>query len=451
MKPTQINPENTQFIILCFEGPDRYCMAGGLGVRIVNMASTLAGMGFRTHFFFIGDPTLPGEELIADGRLVLHRWCQWISQYYPEGVYQGENEKLYDFNESIPGFVMKRIIAPAAAEGKLTVILGEEWHTAEAMCRLHDQLNFRGIRDRTILFWNANNTFSFHRIPWDRLKRCATITTVSRYMKHTVWRIGLNPLVIPNGIPSTLLEEVSEEEARAIRNVLGADLALCKVARWDPAKGWDSAVETVHRLKEQGIKTTLIARGGSEPHGEFIRHKARSLGLRVVEAALENGKADYFAALQKGLPADIIDLRFHVPIEFLRLLYRACDAVLANSGHEPFGIVGLEAMAAGGVVFTGCTGEDYALPFINALVMDRGDPGEIEDYLLYLKNFPHEVLRIREAAKATARNFTWQASVKQLIHKLEQQARLQGALAGNLTSNEDVSSSKTAWQGKREI
>jgi glycosyltransferase involved in cell wall biosynthesis len=113
--------------------------------------------------------------------------------------------------------------------------------------------------------------------------------------------------------------------------------------------------------------------------------------------------------------------------------------MLANSGHEPFGLVGLEAMAAGGIVFTGSTGEDYALSFINALVMDTGDPEEIEADLLYLKNFPEEAVKIRKAAKATARNFTWEASVKQLIHRFEQQACLQGALAGHLTSTEDVS------------
>jgi hypothetical protein len=146
----------------------------------------------------------------------LHRWCQWISEYYPNGVYDGENEKLFDFNESVPGFVTERLIDPAAAEGKVTVVLGEEWHTAEAMCRLHDRLNSSGIRDRAILFWNANNTFSFHRIPWGRLRDCTTITTVSRYMKHTFWGMGSNPLVIPNGIPKTLMDEVSEEEAQAI-------------------------------------------------------------------------------------------------------------------------------------------------------------------------------------------------------------------------------------------
>jgi len=30
-------------------------------------------------------------------------------------------------------------------------------------------------------------------------------------------------------------------------------------------------------------------------------------------------------------------------------LYAAADAVLANSGKEPFGLVGLEVMAAGGI------------------------------------------------------------------------------------------------------
>ena len=45
-----------------------------------------------------------------------------------------------------------------------------------------------------------------------------------------------------------------------------------------------------------------------------------------------------------------------------RSFYVAADVVLANSVSEPFGLVGLEAMAAGGVVLTGGTGEDYAVP-----------------------------------------------------------------------------------------
>ena len=70
-----------------------------------NLSRTLAEIGFTTHLFFIGDPNLPGEEKLEDGRLILHRWCQWISQYYPGGVYDGEEIKLKDFTDSIPGFM----------------------------------------------------------------------------------------------------------------------------------------------------------------------------------------------------------------------------------------------------------------------------------------------------------------------------------------------------------
>jgi len=155
MRRRNITAENTDFIILCFEGPDRYSLAGGLGVRVTNLSQALARMGFPTHLFFVGDPWRRDEEVSNGGRLTLHRWCQWISKYYPAGVYQGENEKLYDFNESIPPFVVEHIVRPAVAQEKLVVILGEEWHTAEAMCRISNLLYSNGFRDRVVMFWTA--------------------------------------------------------------------------------------------------------------------------------------------------------------------------------------------------------------------------------------------------------------------------------------------------------
>jgi len=38
-----ITPENTIFVALCFEGPDDYSMAGGLGDRISHLTHRLAG------------------------------------------------------------------------------------------------------------------------------------------------------------------------------------------------------------------------------------------------------------------------------------------------------------------------------------------------------------------------------------------------------------------------
>jgi len=429
MTRTNITTENTIFVLLSFEGPDHYSLAGGLGVRITNLAQALADTGFETHLFFIGDPRRKGEETANGGKLIFHRWCQWISDYYPNGVYQGENEKLYDFNDSIPLYIADNIVKPAVAQDKMVVIMGEEWHTAEAMCRLSDHLYARGMRNKVVMFWNANNTFGFDRINWGRLAYATTITTVSRYMKYFMWRMGLNPLVIPNGIPESLLDQVDVNAAARLRQGVNADLILTKVARWDPDKRWLTVVEALAKLKASGMRTVLLARGGIEPHGSEVIHKARSLGLKVRDAlTMGNTLEDYFEAVTDNDGTDMVNIRFHCPQEFLRIVYHASNAVLANSGHEPFGLVGLEAMAAEGIAFTGGTGEDYAIPFHNAVVLETSNPVEISEYVMYLEAHPLMAQEIRKAARKTARRFTWGEVCKNLIQKLEYQARTQGAL-----------------------
>ena len=437
MRRTSITPRNTEFVILSFEGPDDYSMAGGMGVRVNHLSTTLASLGFTTHLFFIGDPSLPGEETRHDGKLVLHRWCQWISKYHPYGVYDGETPKLYDFNRSIPPFVKDTVIKPAVSAGRLVAVLGEEWHTAEVMWRLSDLLHYDGLRDRVIIFWNANNTYSFEHIHWGRLNFTTTITTVSRYMKHMMWGMGVNPLVIPNGIPEGLLRVGNTDLAEQLRASYDVELLLCKVARWDPDKRWHQAIEAVVRLKERGLSVTLLARGGLESHGAEVMRNARSLGLTVKQAyASGHSHKQLVAALAVASPADVIDIRFQLPSDFLQVLYRSCDAVLANSGREPFGLVGLEAMAAGGVVVTGSTGEDYAIPFVNAFSLETADPMEIVNYLLYLRDYPEEGVRMRQAATQTAAQYTWEAAAQNLVAKIENQARIQGALRGKPVQQE---------------
>jgi glycosyltransferase involved in cell wall biosynthesis len=437
LRPTAITPDNTQFVVLSFEGPDRYSLAGGLGVRVSNLCQSLASSGYRTRLVFVGDPKQPGEEMRDEGRLVLHRWCQWISDYYPDGVYQGENEKLYDFNESVPWFVCDQIVKPAVEQNKLVVIMGEEWHTAEAMCRISDLLHSNGLRDHAVMFWNANNTMSFDRINWGRLAYTTRITTVSRYMKHIMWRMGIDPLVIPNGIPSSLLSKVSSWTAERLRKSLDAELVLAKVARWDPDKRWNMAIEAMASLKAKGKKTVMLARGGIEPHGEEVMCNARSLGLKVREVRTQgNSFTDYLQAIRQGDGADILNLRFHCPQSLLKFVYHTSDAVLANSGHEPFGLVGLETMAAGGIAFTGSTGEDYAIPYRNAIVMETADPKEIESYITYLDKHPDEKHHIRRAGRGTAKQYVWEKVIKNLVRKLEYQASLQGLLAPTRTIQE---------------
>ena len=419
-----LSPAEVVFALLCFEGPDRYSLAGGLGSRIAGLSEALAGAGAETHLYFIGDPDAPGVEQRLDGALTLHRWSQWISRYYPSGVYQGEHEKLYDFNETLPWDVLSGVVRPAAAAGRHVYLLAEDWHTAEVLCRCSDLLHGSGLRGAATLVWNANNPMGFERINWGRLAFVANLTTVSRYMKHYMWGLGQNPMVIPNGIPEALLRPVPPGDAQCLREALQGgegSPVFVKVARWDPDKRWIMAVQAVAALRRAGVRARLLAKGGIEPHQEEVWGTARHLGLSVAEARVPDAPtaASLAAALAGAAGADIINLRGFLPAGVLQALYAAADAVLANSGIEPFGLVGLEAMAAGAIVFTGATGEDYARPLQNALVLETDDAGEIARDWLQLRGRPGLVRRIRQGAQATAAEYAWPAVVEVLMHRMD--------------------------------
>src|SRR5687768_6409406 len=97
-----------QFHLISFEGPDPYCRAGGLSTRISGLASGLSDLDFETHLWFVGDPALTGHERI--GNLHLHRWCQWLSNHYRAGVYDGEENKRADLARSLPPFLLREVL-----------------------------------------------------------------------------------------------------------------------------------------------------------------------------------------------------------------------------------------------------------------------------------------------------------------------------------------------------
>src|SRR5579859_2850470 len=426
-----ISPENTVFVSLSFEGPDVYSTAGGLGTRVTELTESLAGLGYDTHLIFVGDPSKPPVEHLVNGKLHLKRWSQWISKYYLNGVYDGEEHKLYDYNESVPYHVVQEIAGPAIAQGKMVVLIGEDWHTAETICRISDLLHWYNLRHRAILMWNCNSLMSLHRINWGRLNYCSTITTVSRYMKHRLWEYNINPLAIPNGIPSRYLEPVDAQATGELRDILRRGdpnrLFLFKIGRFDPDKRWLMAVEAAAHLKYSGHPISMVIRGGIEPHGGEVLSRARHLGLHVHDIEARRPSIEECLRLLREAPdADIYNLRFFVPAEFVRMCYAAADATLANSGHEPFGLVGLEVMAAEGIAFTGSTGEDYAVSFENAVALETDDPEEIVGYLLHMERHPEERDKVRHAGKQTASEFTWEEVIDDLTGKLGYLARKQG-------------------------
>ena len=405
------NPQ-TQFHILSFEGPDAYAQAGGIASRITGLTQNLAAAGFETHLWFVGAPDLPGHE--THERLSLHRWCQWISRYYPAGVYAGEEGKRADYAASLPPFVFREVLQPHLQQGGQAVILAEEWQTVDAVLHLDWLLQDAGVRSQVTMLWNANNTFSFHRINWPRLAEAAVITTVSRYMKHHMKSFGVDPLAIPNGLSADAFAPPEHRAVSEFRFRLRNRTVLTKMARWDPDKRWLLAIDTISVMKRQGWQPLLIARGGMEAHGTEVLQAAAATGLRVVERLLpQPGIQGLLHTLNELQEVDIVSLRSPIDPESRRVLFRGSAAVLANSGHEPFGLVGLETMAAGGVACTGCSGEDYAVPGQNALVLETLDPWEFVGLFSALRANPGRERALRQNGQRTARQYAWPQIIQQ--------------------------------------
>lgn len=413
-----LTPDTLDFVLLSFEGPDEYSMAGGLGVRMKELSLELARQGFRTHLVFVGDPHLPGQESPVPN-LTLYRWGQWLSAGYEAGVYDGEEPKLIDWNAGVPEFVVSRLVAPAAREGRLVAILAEEWHTAASTCEISDRLWAEGLRDDALILWNANNIMGFDRIDWTRLAYCAQLTTVSRYMKHIMWGRGVNPLVIPNGIPGEQIKEADPTLVSSVRQAFPGQQLIFKIGRFSPDKRWLMAVDALANEKKQGHPAVAIFRGGMEPHGNEVLARARANDLTVLDVQLERDPGEVIQQLRLLPPADIYNVTNFMVEPVISLLYTAADAVLANSGHEPFGLVGLEVMAAGGVAVVGATGEDYAVSYFNSVVLDTDDPVEINVALDVLRYHPGIVRILREDAQKTAHTFSWRNVVEDdLLNRL---------------------------------
>ena len=413
------DPRRTVFVILSFEGPDVYSQAGGLGVRVTGLSRALAKLGYQTHLYFCGDPDLPGEETHEAGRLHYRRWCQWISARHRGGVYDGEEGKIRDWNTSLPPSLIDNVISPAVSAGNNVVVLGEEWHTSWSMNLISDSLYYRGLRDRVVMLWNVNNTFGFHRIEWGPLASATMITTVSRYMKFKMWDWGQNPMVIPNGIPRSWIHDADPEAVAELKAAAGADHFCFKIGRFDPDKRWLMAVSAAAYLKRHGRRVKLLMRGGREPHGGEVLSHAQHQGLVVFNAGAPADAAGLSALLRENSQADVINFTSFVNQGLLGVIYSACDAVLANSGHEPFGLVGLEVMAAGGLAVTGSTGEDYAEAYRNALVLETSDPVELVTGLALLKERPKLAASMRRHGRATARAYVWEKVIDQLLLRVE--------------------------------
>jgi glycosyltransferase involved in cell wall biosynthesis len=76
-------------------------------------------------------------------------------------------------------------------------------------------------------------------------------------------------------------------------------------------------------------------------------------------------------------------------------------------------------MAAGGLAVTGATGEDYADAYRNALVLETDDAIELVTGLNLIQQRPRLAAAMRRRGRVTARAYTWEKVIEQLLLRIE--------------------------------
>jgi glycogen(starch) synthase len=236
------------------------------------------------------------------------------------------------------------------------------------------------------------------RITLERLARsCAAATRAeplrfdhfefgSRFMMDLFHRGGLTAArserLIYYGLFGDYARAAGEPAVR--RNAPARNLLF--VGRLWEAKGIHTIIEALGRLHESGEHGFALTIAGPEEHPDYaaaLRRRSDELGV-----------------------ASQVAWAGAVPRDALLPLYRRHDAVIFPSVYdEPFGIVQLEAMAAGCAVIGTATGGSAEIveSEANALVFRAGDAADLARQVARLGAEPTLAQRLREAAKRTVR------------------------------------------------
>ena len=204
---------------------------------------------------------------------------------------------------------------------------------------------------------------------------------------------------IPNGVDIDRLSvSIDKNKIRKIFNIDPDDFVMLTVGRYHPKKNFESIIEIAKKLKDKAdFKFKFIIFGsGNECLNDVINKELLSDVVKIIP---NNSEAFNFDEL---------------PDNHLISLYRLSDIFLFPSFIETFGIVLIEAMAAGLPVITsdgpGC------IDIVDGGTFGRVIPPlNIEQYaneIIFFKNNKDVMVSYRNLSEERASQFSWDSVVE---------------------------------------
>jgi glycogen(starch) synthase len=368
----------TRVLVVSWEYPP--LVEGGLARHVGRLSEELVAQGHEVHVLTRGGAGLP-EAAVRDGVRV-HRVAASRTPWDLDAFLAW----IEELNAGLLG-------AGRALGGPFGVVHGHDWLVGRAADGLARALGVPLVMTFHATEHGRHEGRVFHH-PQDTIhaaeraiaQRADAVVVCSGFMRaHVTEVFGLAPervRAIPNGIDAPAPRRRPPAPA-ARAGPAGGRLVLL-VGRLVYEKGFQVALDALPAVLA-AVPGTRFAVAGSGPYEAELRERAAALGLTAHGAFL-------------GWTGDAA----------LRDLYAAADVCAVPSLYEPFGLVALEAMAAGCPVVAADTGGlREVVPDGTGLRTRPGDPAGLARALVELLTDPGRAQLLATAARAHAASFPW--------------------------------------------
>ena len=341
-------------LMLSWEYPP--LLVGGLGRHVHALAEAAAAAGAEVTVLTRHAAGLPYDEVVGGVRVVR----------------VPEDPALLSFTDDLLAWAMAlnhaltRAGLAVCADGAPDVVHAHDWLVAHAATTLKHHLRVPLVatlhateagRHQGWLPGPLNR--SIHSVEWWLTYEARRVVTCSAYMRWEVTRLfDLPPEkvdVLPNGVDPARWQPAPDRVAAARERWAAGGPLLAYAGRLVHEKGVQDLLAALPRLRRRhpGLRLVLAGTGPAEPE---LRERARALRL---------GRAVTFAGF--------------VPDAELPALLAAADCAVVPSRYEPFGLVALEAAAAGTPAVVSAVGglAEIVRDGVTGLTAPPGDPAAL--------------------------------------------------------------------------
>jgi glycosyltransferase involved in cell wall biosynthesis len=319
---------------------------GGVAAHVSALATHLAQQGHQVHLFTRAGNGHSADEVV-DG--ICYHFCSFR-----------KSPDLVDETDTMCRGFVNRLKGVEREGGKIFDILhAHDWMTAKTLAWSRNGVNRRHVFTlHSTEFGRCGNQHldgpsrDIRDHEWEGTYHSDRVIVVSAHLRdeaHEIYQVPLDKMrVIYNGVdPGRFNIHVDAEAARRRYGLGRTDPTVLFCGRMVWQKGPDLLLEAVPPLL------------GYYPDAKFVFVGDGDMGVELEERALELGvsHATRFLGYRSG--RELVEI------------FKACDVVCVPSRNEPFGIVILEAWAAGKPVVATRNGgpHEFVRPGVDGLTI----------------------------------------------------------------------------------